>query len=128
MKEQQVAAVVEKSEVKNFKKADEVREFPKGRLELVRVGGVIVGRARLEPGWTWSEAVQPIVKTESCEAAHFQYLLSGVLRIRMDDGTEFDCRAGDVCSIAPGHKAWVIGNEPVELVDFQGMEMYAESA
>jgi hypothetical protein len=39
----------------------------------------------------------------------------------MDDGTEFECRAGDVCLIPPGHDAWVVGNEPVEAVDFQGM-------
>jgi mannose-6-phosphate isomerase-like protein (cupin superfamily) len=128
MREQQMAEMVEKSEVKNFQKPDEVREYPKGRLELVRIGGTIVGRARLEPGWQWTESLQPTMKTESCEAAHFQYVLSGTVRIRMDDGTEFDCRAGDVCLIAPGHKARVIGDEPVELVDFQGMSLYAESA
>ena len=126
MREQQIAEVVEKAEVKNFENADEVREFPNGRLELVNIGGVIVGRARLEPGWKWSESVQPIAKTDSCEAAHFQYFLSGTLRIRMDDGTELDCHAGDVCLIPPGHDAWVVGNEPVEVVDFQGMAMYAE--
>ncbi len=127
MREQQVAEMVEKSEVKNFERPDEVREFPRGHLELVKIGGVIVGRARLEPGWRWSESVKPIVKTDSCEAAHFQYFLSGVLRVRMDDGTEFECRAGDVCLIPPGHDAWVVGNEPVEAVDFQGMEKYALS-
>jgi mannose-6-phosphate isomerase-like protein (cupin superfamily) len=127
MREQQIAEMVEKSEVKNFKNADEVREFPHGRLELVKIGGVIVGRAKLEPGWKWSESVQPIVKTDSCEAAHFQYFLSGTLRVRMDDGTEFECHAGDVCLIPPGHEAWVVGDEPVEVVDFQGMSTYAES-
>jgi hypothetical protein len=93
----------------------------------VKIAGVIVGRARLEPGWRWSESVKPIVGTDSCEAAHFQYHLSGVLRVRMDDGTEFECRAGDVCLIPPGHDAWVVGDEPVEVVDFQGMSNYAES-
>jgi uncharacterized cupin superfamily protein len=71
--------------------------------------------------------VKPIAKTDSCEAAHFQYFLSGVLRVRMDDGTELECRAGDVCLIPPGHDAWVVGDEPVDLVDFQGMSDYAES-
>jgi len=127
MREQQIAEMVEKSEVKNFERPDEVREFPRGRLELVKIGGVIVGRARLEPGWRWSESVKPIAKTDSCEAAHFQYFLSGVLRVRMDDGTELECRAGDVCLIPPGHDAWVVGDEPVDLVDFQGMSAYAES-
>jgi hypothetical protein len=127
MREQQIAEMVEKSEVKNFERPDEIREFPRGRLELVKMAGVTVGRAKLEPGWRWSESVKPIVNTDSCEAAHFQYHLSGVLRVRMDDGTEFECRAGDVCLIPPGHDAWVVGDEPVEVVDFQGMSTYALS-
>jgi len=127
MREQQIAEMIEKSEVKNFERPDEVREFPHGRLELVKIAGVTVGRARLEPGWRWSESVKPIANTDSCEAAHFQYLLSGVIHVRMDDGTEFECRAGDVCLILPGHDAWVVGDEPVEVVDFQGMSAYALS-
>lgn len=127
MKEQQRTAVLEKNEVRNFEQPDEVREFPHGRLELVRVGGVIVGRVTLEPGWRWSESVQPIAKTDSCEASHFMYQISGVTRVRMDDGTEFECHPGDVCLFGPGHDAWVVGDEPVVAVDFQGMSVYAES-
>jgi len=126
MKAQLIAEALEK-EVKNFEHADEVREFPHGRLELVKIGGLIVGRAKLEPGWSWSQDVQPIAKTDSCEASHFMYFLSGRMRIHLDDGTEFDCRAGDVCLIPPGHNAWVVGEESVEVVDFQGMSDYAES-
>lgn len=59
-----------KAEEKSFNKADEVREFPKGKLELVTIGGATVGRATLEPGWRWSKSVQPIAKTKSCEAPH----------------------------------------------------------
>jgi mannose-6-phosphate isomerase-like protein (cupin superfamily) len=125
MREQQIATVMEKSEVKNFDHPDEVRRFPHGRVELVQIGGVVVGRSILEPGWRWSESVQPIAKTESCEAAHFGYVLSGVLKVRMDDGTEFECHAGDVCLIPSGHDAWVVGDDPVVLVDFQGMSTYA---
>ena len=127
MKEQQLVEVMEKSDVKNFEHPDEVREFPHGRLELIKIGGVMVGRATLEPGWRWSESVQPIANTDSCQAAHFQYHVSGVIRIHMDDGTEFDCHPGDVSLLAPGHDAWVVGDEPVVVVDFQGMSTYAES-
>lgn len=127
MREQQIATVMEKSEVKSFEHADEVREFPNGRLELIHVGGVVVGRATLEPGWRWSESVQPIAKTDRCEAAHFQYHVSGTIRVRMDDGTEFDCQPGDVSLVPPGHDAWVVGDEPAVIVDFQGMSTYAES-
>jgi hypothetical protein len=112
--------------VKNFGKPDEVREFPNGRLELINIGGSTIGRATLEPGWRWSKSVQPLVKTKSCEAEHFQYQLSGVLRVRMDDGTEFESRAGDVSLLPAGHDGWVVGNEQVILVDFQGMAYYAK--
>lgn len=114
------------AEVKSFSKPDEVRQFPKGRLELVKVGDTLIGRAILAPGWRWSTSVQPLAKTKSCEAAHFQYHLTGTLRIRMDDGTEFDCKAGDVSLLPPGHDAWVVGEEEVVLVDFQGMCNYAK--
>ncbi len=126
MREQQIATELETSEVKNFDRPDDIREFPHGRLELINIGGVIVGRSTLEPGWRWSEALKPMAKTESCEAAHFGYLVSGTMRVRMDDGTEFECKAGDVCLIAPGHDAWVVGNKPAVLVDFQGMGTIAE--
>lgn len=126
MRAEQIARVMDKTEVKSLENPDEVREFPKGRLELIRIGGTVVGRATLEPGWRWSESVQPIAKTDSCEAAHFQYHVSGVIRIRMDDGTEVECHPGDVSLLASGHDAWVVGNEPVVVVDFQGMTEYAE--
>ncbi len=116
-----------KAELKRFSKPEEVRSFPKGKVELVRIGGALIGRATFEPGWKWSESVKPLAKTKSCEAPHFQYQLSGTLHIVMDDGTEFDSRAGDVTLLPVGHDAWVVGNEPVVLVDFQGMIDYARS-
>jgi len=118
---------MKKAELKSFGKPDEVREFPKGRVELVKIAGATVGRAILQPGWRWSTSLQPIAHTRSCEAPHFQYHLSGVLRVLMDDGTELDCKAGEVSLLPPGHDAWVVGDEPVVLVDFQGMVDYAKS-
>ena len=118
---------MQRAECKDFRSPDEVREFPRGRLELIKIGGATVGRAVFEPGWKWSTSVQPLVKTKSCEAPHFQYHVSGVLRIRMDDGTEFDCRPGDVSLLPSGHDAWVVGNEPAVVVDFQGMIDYAKA-
>jgi hypothetical protein len=115
------------AEHRDFRKPDEIREFPKGRVELIMIGGATLGRAVFEPGWKWSTSVQPLAKTRSCEAPHFQYHVSGVLRILMDDGTEFDCRAGDVSLLPSGHDAWVLGNEPAVVVDFQGMIDYAKA-
>ena len=68
------------AELKSFGTPDEVREFPNGRLELINIGGATIGRAVFEPGWRWSESVQPIAKTKSCELPHFQYHVSGILR------------------------------------------------
>ena len=115
-----------KAECKNFGEPNEVREFPKGRLELIKIGGATVGRATFEPGWHWAACVRPIAKTESCDAAHLQFHVSGVMRVRMDDGTELECRAGDVSLLPAGHDAWVVGDEPVVVIDFQGMMDYAK--
>ena len=118
----------EVAEAKSFHKPDEIREFPLGRLELMNIGGATVGRAVFEPGWRWSTSVQPLAKTHSCEAPHFQYHVSGTLAVRMDDGTEFVCRPGDVSLLPSGHDAWVIGDEPAVVVDFQGMVDYARNS
>ena len=116
----------QKLEIKSLNSPDEVRTFDKGKVELVTVGGATIGRAVFEPGWQWSKSVKPIVKTPSCQAPHFQYQISGTMKIVMDDGTEKETKAGDVVLAPPGHDAWVVGNEPVVVVDFQGMVDYAK--
>ena len=122
-----ISKFMEKALVKNFNKPDEVREFPKGRVEIVHIGGTTIGRATFQPGWKWSTSVQPLAKTKSCEAAHFQYQISGRIVVKMDDGTIVKCAPGDVALLPSGHDAWVEGNEPVVIVDFQGMVDYAKS-
>lgn len=117
----------DKAELKSFGKPDEVREFPLGKLELITVGGATIGRATLQPGWRWSTSVQPLANTKSCEAPHYQYHVSGILHVVMDDGTVMECKPGDVSLLPEGHDAWVVGNEPVVVVDFQGMVDYAKS-
>ena len=114
-------------EHKDFGRPDEVREFPKGRLELVNAGDGVVGRLVLEPGWRWSEHVKPIAGTEWCEAPHFQYHVTGVLRVIMDDGSEFDAGPGEVTSLPARHDAYVVGDEQVVIVDFFGAMHYAEA-
>ena len=114
--------------IKSFSKPDEVRTFPHGRIELVNINGGTIGRGIFEPGWKWSESIKPIVKTKSCEINHFMYQLSGVMKAVMDDGSEYTSRAGEITYLPAGHDAWVVGNEPVEVVDFQGsFEHYAEA-
>jgi mannose-6-phosphate isomerase-like protein (cupin superfamily) len=119
---------LQKAEAINFSQPTEVRTFEKGKVELVKIGGALVGRAILQPGWKWSTSVKPIAKTNSCEAPHFQYHISGTLKVVMDDGSEFTLKPGDVSLLPMGHDAWVVGNEPVVVVDFQGMVDYAKQS
>ena len=112
-------------EWKQLGKPDEVREFPHGKLELVNVGGGVVGLLTLEPGWKWSDDVKPIAGTDWCEAPHFQYQVSGRAHIVMQSGEEIESGPGDITVLPSGHDAWVIGNEPVVLIDWHGASHYA---
>jgi hypothetical protein len=113
------------AEQKNLDQADETRTFDNGRVDLVRIGAGEVGRLTLQPGWRWSEHVKPIAGTDWCEAPHFQYHVAGTLHVRMADGTEFDAGPGDVTALPQGHDAWVVGDEPVVVVDWWGASNYA---
>ena len=116
------------TEHKTFGKPEETREFPNGRAEILSIGDSEVGRMTFMPGWRWSNDVKPIAGTVSCEAPHFQYHVSGQLGIRMDDGTELIAGPGDITSLPSGHDAWVVGDEPVVVVDFYGASSYAKGA
>lgn len=114
--------------VKKFGKPDELRRFENGKVQLINLNGATIGRAVLEPGWKWSKHVKSIAKTKSCEAPHFQYHATGVLHVKMDDGTEMEVGPGEVSYLPPGHDAWVVGAEPVTLIDFQGIADYAKES
>ncbi|MGE0192456.1 MAG: cupin domain-containing protein [Planctomycetota bacterium] len=114
------------TEHKSYARPDEVRTFPNGRAEILRIGGAEVGRLVFEPGWRWSTDLKPLVKTKSCEAPHFQYHVSGKLAIRMDDGRELVAGPGDITSLPSGHDAWVVGDEPVVVIDWYGASGYAK--
>ncbi len=114
-------------ERKSFDDADDTRSMSgKGKVEIVNIAGGVVGLATFEPGWKWSEHVKPIAGTDSCQASHVGYVISGRQAIRMDDGTELEIGPGDVVSIPAGHDGWTIGNEPCVVVDFAGMAAYAK--
>jgi len=115
-----------KTETKTFAEPDETRTFERGHVDLVDIAGTQIGRLTLQPGWRWSEHVKPIAGTDLCLAPHFQYQVLGVLRIRMADGTELETHAGAVAAVPEGHDAWVVGDEPVVLVDWWGASNYAK--
>ncbi|MEU3498852.1 MULTISPECIES: cupin domain-containing protein [Kitasatospora] len=106
---------------------EEVRPFEggKGQLALVNLAAGGVGRAVFEPGWRWSEHVKPIAGTDSCRASHTGYVISGRIRVEMDDGEAAEFGAGDFMLCPPGHDAWVLGDVPCVMLDWQGYADYA---
>jgi hypothetical protein len=112
----------------DFASPDETRTFDNGQVKVVKMGGATFGRYTFEPGWRWSENVKPIVKTDSCQVHHIGYVLSGTLHVVTDDGGEAELGAGEAYEILPGHDGWVVGNEPVESIEFTGAETYATKA
>jgi quercetin dioxygenase-like cupin family protein len=114
-------------EAKSLYSPEETRPFAndKGHAAVVKLESGPVLKAVFQPGWRWSEHVKPIANTDSCQTRHLGYVLSGHMHVVMDDGSEGDARPGDVVSIAPGHDAWTVGDEPCVMVDFGGVEHYA---
>jgi hypothetical protein len=107
---------------------DEHRPFVRhGGVDVVALGGTTIGRARFEPGWRWSVDVKPLAGTSSCQVAHVGYVLSGRMRIVLDDGRAAEIGPGDGFVCPPGHDAWTIGDEVCVLVDLAGMDTYARA-
>lgn len=112
--------------LKSFETPDETRLFEKGRLDIVRIGGMTIGRASYEPGWKWSEHVSPLAGTTLCEVEHVGMVLSGRAMAAMKDGTEVELTAGSLFYIPPvDHDSWVIGDEPYVSLHFLGADQYA---
>ena len=104
-------------ESKNIATPDDKRSFEHGEISLVNLTGFTVGRADLRPGWRWSTDVKPLAGTDSCQAAHSSYVVSGRLHVAMTGGGELELGPGDAHLVGPGHDAWFIGDEPCVLID-----------
>jgi hypothetical protein len=114
-------------EARNFDSPDETRPFEgNGQMEIVKIAGHTVGRGTFEPGWRWSNNIKPIAGTDSCQADHFGYVISGRMRVFMNDGAEGEIGAGDVIVIPPGHDAEVVGDEPCVTLDWGQFGDYAK--
>ena len=100
-------------ESKSLDSPDEVRTPAKTNVDVVTVGGTEVGRFTFQPGWRWSECIKPVVGTDSCQATHLGYAVSGTIHIEHEDGSSAQIGPGDAYVITPGHDAWVVGDEPL---------------
>jgi class 3 adenylate cyclase len=118
--------MVAETYAKNFDDADEVFEIEHLRSENLTLGGLTVSHDVHQPGWRWSTHVKPVVGTEWCMVRHVGVVLQGRIGIRLEDGTEFECRPWDVVDIPPRHDGWVIGDEPCELLSWIGVRGWLE--
>jgi hypothetical protein len=109
--------------LRRFEEPDEVREFPLGRFELVRVGGMTLGRATYEPGWKWSEHVGE-GEGDLCQVEHLGIVISGRAAAVAEDYDEV-LGPGTIFAIPPGHDSWVVGDEPYVSLHFLGADSYA---
>lgn len=113
--------------LKHFDHPDEVREFEKGRFEVVQLGGVTIGRATYQPGWVWSKHVGAALGKKSCDVEHVGLVISGRATAEMDDGRTIEMNPGDIFYIPPGHDSRVVGDEPYVSLHLQGAASYASS-
>jgi len=114
--------------LKRFDEPDEVRQMAKGRFELVRIGGMTIGRATYEPGWRWSEHVGPSVGQTRCSVEHVGLVVAGTATAAFGDGRVIELRAGDLFYIPPEpHDSWVVGDQPYVSLHFLGAEKYAHA-
>ena len=113
--------------LRRFEKPDEIRTFEKGRLEVVRIGSVTIGRASYEPGWKWSEHVGPQTGAARCSVEHVGMVLSGTATVAFDDGPTIELREGSLFYVPKTpHDSWVVGDTPYVSLHFMGAEVYAK--
>jgi len=113
--------------LKRFEQPDETREFELGKFEIVRIAGVIIGRATYQPGWKWSEHVRPLAGTPFCEIEHVGLVISGRAVAAMIDGGIIDLTAGTLFYIPPiPHDSWVVGDQPYVSLHFLGADQYTK--
>jgi hypothetical protein len=112
--------------LKRFEEPDETRTFSKGKFDLVRIGGMVVGRASYDPGWKWSVDVGARDGLTHCMVEHVGLVISGKAVAAMTDGRVIEINEGDLFHIAPGHDSWVVGNKPYVSLHFMGAGDYAK--
>ena len=120
-----MAPLISEVILKSFDTPDEIRLFEKGRFELIRVGGMTLGRATYDPGWKWSVHVGKQLNQALCQVEHVGIVISGRATAAMAGGTVIEMKGGDVFYIPPGHDSWVVGDEPYVSIHMLGAQDYA---
>ena len=95
-----------------------LREVGGVLIEVVPAGAARVKRMIYPPGFKWSSAMKAIVGTDRCMHAHVGFLARGEIHIEYADGCVEKYKAPQVVAIDPGHDGWVVGREPVVLIEF----------
>ena len=88
------------------------------QIDVVRAGASRVKRLIYPPGFRWSRDMKPVVGTDLCMHAHVGFLARGEIHIEYADGCVVEHKAPQIVAIEPGHDGWVVGNEPVVLIEF----------
>ena len=113
--------------LKRFETPDETRHLERGTFEVVKIGGMTIGRATYQPGWIWSKHVGPALGQSHCCVEHVGLVLSGTATAAFDDGTIYELRAGELFYIPSiPHDSWVVGDEPYVSLHFSGGDKHAK--
>ena len=112
--------------LKRFEAPDETRVLTKGKFDVIRMGGLTIGRATYEPGWRWSLHVGPALGATRCSVEHVGMVLSGSATAAFEDGRVYELKPGEVFYIPPEpHDSWVVGETPYVSLHFMGADKYA---
>ena len=114
----------------DFSSPDESMSFEKTEMKVANLENIKVARVVIQPGWSWSSCIKPVVGTESCAARHIGVVVSGCMVATHDDGTEIKLCEGNAYVIEPGHDGRVEGDQPCILYEFNtlAIEHFAENS
>jgi hypothetical protein len=88
------------------------------RLDVGRAGAARVKRMIYPPGFHWAKDMKPITGTDLCMHAHVGFLARGEIHVEYPDGCIVEHKAPQIVAIEPGHDGWVVGKEPVVMIEF----------
>ena len=107
--------------IKRFENPDEIREFEKGKFELLHLPGMTIGRATYKPGWKWSIDVSPLSETKFCNVEHLGMVIEGSATVAFDKKEIITLIPGDVFYVSPKpHDSWVVGDKDYVSIHFLG--------